>query len=282
MEVDVIECDTKAEGQLTATDPDAAHTASTLVYSLEGTYDTSKGTLTLNANGTFMFTPLVRFFGTITIQFRVTDPLGAYDIGTLTINQPKPLLDLTETITHISAYAANDGAISIVSTGGVGTHTYRWVYPNGSVVTTKDISNLGPGQYVLTVTDANNCTYSETYIVREPPLVTLQPAQSICIGETTILLPYTNPRVNPINYSIVWDATAQTAGLVNVTDVALPAIVAPATSANISIAVPNTVPVGTYHGLLSVKNGAGDSSGDLAFQIVIMPYPAKAHIQLIN
>lgn len=282
LEVDVIECDTKAEGQLTATDPDAAHTASTLVYSLEGTYDTSKGTLTLNPNGTFVFIPLVRFFGTINIQFRVTDPLGAYDIGTLTINQPKPLLDLTETIIHISTYGANDGAISVVSTGGVGTHTYRWEYPNGSVVTTKDISNLSPGQYTLTVTDANNCSYSETYIVREPPLVTLQPTQSICIGETTVLLPYTNPRVNPITYSIVWDNNAQTAGLVNVTDVTLPAIVTPATSANINIAVPTAVPVGTYHGLLRVKNAAGDSSGNLAFQIVITPYPIKAHIQLVN
>lgn len=278
----VIECDTKAQGQLTASDPDAAHTASTLVYTLEGTYDTAKGTLTLNSDGTFLFVPLIRFFGTIIIQYRVTDPLGAYDIGTLTINQPKPLLDLTETITHISTYGANDGSVSIVSVGGVGAHTYRWVYPNGSVVTTKDISNLAPGQYTLTVTDANNCTYSETYIVREPPLVTLLPVQSICVGGTNITLPYTDPKVSPTGYSIVWDAAAQALGFVNVTDAILPAINAPATNANISVAVPSSAPAGTYHALLRVKNAAGDSSGNLAFQIVITPYPSKAHIELVN
>lgn len=281
-EVDVIECDIKAAGQLTATDPDAAHTPSTLVYTLEGTYDTSKGTLTLNTDGTFVFLPLVRFFGTITIQFRVTDPLGAYDIGTLTINQPKPLLDLTETITHISTYGANNGAISIVSSGGVGAHTYRWVYPDGSIVTTRDISNLSPGQYTLTVTDANNCKYSETYIVREPPLVTLLPVHSICLGGTNIILPYTDPKVNPTTYSIIWDGVAQSAGFMNVTDAALPPIVAPATSANINVAVPNTAPVGTYNAILRVKNAAGDSSGNLSFQIVITPYPSKAIIQLVN
>jgi hypothetical protein len=282
LEVDVIECDSKAEGQLTATDPDAAYTASTLVYTLEGTYDTTKGTFSLNANGTFVFTPLVRFFGTITLQYRVTDPLGAYDIGTLTINQPKPLLDLTESITHISSYGANNGSISIVSTGGVGTHAYRWVYPNGSIVTTKDINNLAPGQYTLTVTDANNCNYSETYIVREPPLVTLLPVQSICFGGTIIILPYTDPKVNPTTYSIIWDAAAQALGFVNVTDAPLPSISAPATSANINVAVPGTAPVGTYNAILRVKNAAGDSSGSLSFQIVITPYPAKAHIELVN
>lgn len=282
LEVDVIECDVKAEGTLTASDPDAAHTASTLTYTLEGTYDTSKGTFTLNANGSFLFVPLVRFFGTITIQFRVTDPLGAYDIGTLKINQPKPLLDITETITHISSYGANDGSINIVSSGGVGVRTHKWLYPDGSVVTATNISNLAPGSYTLTVTDENNCKYSETYIVREPPLVTLLPANGICVGETSILLPFTDPKVNPTTYSIVWDSAALAAGLANVSNSALPSIVAPATQSNITITVPANIAINTYNGVLRVSNASGDSSGPLPFTITIHPYPVKAHIQLIN
>jgi hypothetical protein len=281
-EMDVIECDNKAEGTLSATDPDAAHTPATLTYALEGTYDTSKGTLTLSANGSFSFVPLVRFFGTITIQFRVTDPLGAYDIGTLKINQPKPLLDITETITHISAFGANDGAINIVSSGGVGARTHKWLYPDGSQVTATSISNLKPGSYTLTVTDENNCKYSETYIVREPPLVTLLPANEICVGETSILLPYTDPKVNPTSYSIVWDAAALAAGLANVSNLTLPTIVAPATQANITITVPANIAIGTYNGILRVHNASGDSSGPLSFTITIHPYPVKAHILLIN
>ena len=278
----VLECFDRAQGTLKANDPDAAHTATTLVYTLEGTYDTSKGTFTLGANGDFLFVPKIRFFGTVTIQFRVTDPLGAYDIGELTINQPQPLLNITETITHISAYGANDGAIAVVSSGGVGTRTYRWLYPDGSVVTTQNISNLAPGQYELTIKDENNCEYTEPYIVREPPSVTLLPSPSVCVGETTVILPYSNPRVNPTSYSIIWNSTALAAGLVNVTDAALPSIVAPATSANINIVVPANITVNTYNGILKVKNTAGDSSGDIPFSISITPYPLKAHIQLVQ
>ncbi|MDQ8004117.1 MAG: Ig-like domain-containing protein [Pedobacter sp.] len=282
LEVDVIECDTKAEGTLTATDPDAAHTAATLTYTLEGTYDTSKGALTLNTDGTFLFVPATRFFGTITIQFRVTDPLGAYHIGELTINQPQPLLNITETITHISAYGANDGAISVVSSGGVGVRTYSWLYPDGSVNTSQNISNLAPGQYELTIKDENNCEYTEPYIIREPPLVTLLPSPSVCVGEITVVLPYTTPRVNPTTYSIVWDSAALAGGLANVTDATLPSVVPPATSANINISVPANITVNTYNGILRVKNAAGDASGDIPFYITITPYPLKAHIQLVQ
>ncbi len=281
-ETDVIECDVKAQGTLTATDPDAAHTSTTLVYTLEGTYDTSKGTFTLNPNGTFLFVPLQRFFGVITIQFRVTDPLGAYRVGTLTINQPKPLLDLTETISHITVYGANNGAITVVSSGGVGSHTYSWLYPDGSVVTSQNISNLLPGQYTLTVTDANGCEYSETYVVREPPLVTLSPTHPVCVGEVNIALPFSNPRVDPTVYSIIWDSAAVLAGLINVTDAALPLIVAPASSANITISVPANIGIGTYNGVLKVKNAVGDLSQELPFQIMITPYPVKANIELIQ
>lgn len=282
LNIDVLECFDRAQGTLTATDPDAAHTAATLVYTLEGTYDTSKGTFTLDANGDFLFVPKIRFFGTVTIQFRVTDPLGAYNIGELTINQPKPLLAIAEAITHISAYGANDGSISVTSSGGVGAHTYRWVYPDGSIVTTQNISNLAPGSYELTIKDENNCEHTQVFIVREPPLVTLLPSPSVCVGETTVILPYSNPRVNPTTYSIIWNSAALAAGLANVTDAVLPTIVAPASSANINIVVPANITVNTYSGIFRVKNAAGDSSGDIPFSITITAYPVKAHIQLVQ
>ncbi len=281
-EIDVIECDTKASGKLTAVDPDAAHIASTLVYSLEGNYDTAKGSFTLDPNGDFLFIPAVRFFGTIVINFRVTDPLGAYGIGTLTIHQPKPLLDLNESITHISSFNANDGAIAVTSVGGVGEHQYSWVFPDGSTVTTKDISQLVPGSYTLTVTDANNCKYEETYVVREPPLVSLQPTQSVCIGEKTIELPFHDPKVNPTTYTLTWNSASQAAGFAAVINAVLPVITPPASVGHIVIDIPTSAPVGTYHGWISVKNAEGDSSTNLPFAISITPYPTKAHIQLIQ
>ena len=150
------------------------------------------------------------------------------------------------------------------------------------MVTSQNISNLLPGQYTLTVTDANGCEYSETYVVREPPLVTLSPTHPVCVGEVNIALPFSNPRVDPTVYSIIWDSAAVLAGLINVTDAALPSIVAPASSANIIISVPTNIAVGTYNGVLKVKNAVGDESQDLPFQIMITPYPVKANIELIQ
>jgi hypothetical protein len=281
-EIYVIECDTKAAGKLMAPDPDAAHTDNTLVYTVEGAYDTTKGDLTLKPNGEFLFVPAIRFFGTIVINFRVTDPLGAYGFGELTIHQPKPLLNIFETVSHSTSYGANDGAVSVTSVGGVGTHRYSWLYPDGSIVTTKDISLLTPGNYVLTVTDDNGCTYQETYILREPPLITILPIQSVCIGEKTIVLPFSDPKVNPITYTLTWNAAATAAGFVNVTDGSLPVIDPASTTADIVINLPASAPIGTYNGWVSVKNAEGDSSANLPFNLTITSYPSKAHIQLIQ
>ncbi len=280
LNLDAIECDDKAVGQLTAMDPDAAHTAATLTYTLEGTYDTTKGSLALNTDGTFIFLPLVRFFGTIDIKFRVTDPMGAYTIGRLTINQPKPLIAISSNINHVSVFGADDGSISAVASGGVGALTYSWLFPDGSVSTTSNINNLVPGNYTLTVTDINNCKYSETYLIREPPLITLIAAPSVCVGDDQAILSYTDPRVSPATYSIIWSNVAIALGFNNVLDTLLPPIINPATTANINVSLPNTAPVGTYTGFLMVKNAIGDSSNKIPFSIKITPYPVKAHIEL--
>uniref|UniRef100_UPI00396C9647 Ig-like domain-containing protein n=1 Tax=Pedobacter sp. TaxID=1411316 RepID=UPI00396C9647 len=185
--LDVIECDDKAAGQLTATDPDEVHTPQNLVYSLEGTYDTTKGTLTLNADGTFLFLPATRFFGTITIKFRVTDRLGAYDIGTLIINQPKPLIYANPTIGNISCFGGSDGNIIIDAGGGVGTLTYSWTGPDSFSSTNKDISNLKAGTYYLKITDANNCSITEEYKITQPALITAAESHTVidCNGGTS-------------------------------------------------------------------------------------------------
>ena len=75
---------------------------------------------------------------------------------------------------NISCFGANDGKITIMPTGGVlkadGTYTYAWT-KTGDIsytATTKDIENLGPGTYNVTVTDRNNCNVTESYTIVEP------------------------------------------------------------------------------------------------------------------
>jgi gliding motility-associated-like protein len=50
----------------------------------------------------------------------------------------------------------NNGSITgLTASGGTGTLTYSW---NGTTVTNPDITNLAPGSYTLTVTDASGCS----------------------------------------------------------------------------------------------------------------------------
>ena len=56
--------------------------------------------------------------------------------------------------TDISSNGANNGLINTVSVlGGLAPFTYYWAGPNGFSALTSSLSNLGPGQYTLTVTD---------------------------------------------------------------------------------------------------------------------------------
>src|SRR5262249_42265638 len=80
-----------------------------------------------------------------------------------------------------------NGSISPTYSGGTGQYTYQWntVPPQ----TTASVSNLGAGTYVVTVTDANNCTASSSFTINAsaPPVVTTTADASICVGQSTIM-----------------------------------------------------------------------------------------------
>ncbi|MGE0104874.1 MAG: FG-GAP-like repeat-containing protein [Blastocatellales bacterium] len=79
--------------------------------------------------------------------------------------------------------------------------------------------------------------------------ITLGASPSVAQGTTTANLPYTATTGNPNQYSIDYDATANSAGFVDVAATALPA-------SPIGLVVPGTAPVATYNGTLTVRDGA--------------------------
>jgi len=106
----------------------------------------------------------------------VTDANGTSAVQTIILTEPDPLT--TDSITspefaggaNISCVGEFDGAISINVLGGEEcvTYTYAWTGPNGFTSTDEDISDLEAGTYVVVVSDASGCSYTDSITLTEP------------------------------------------------------------------------------------------------------------------
>ena len=86
----------------------------------------------------------------------------------------------------------DDGSAQVFVLGGVPNYDFVWNGPFGFTNTNSNISNLKPGLYSVTVTDANGCEVSTTTIVNGVTEIFLPDNVSfldttICLGTTIIL-----------------------------------------------------------------------------------------------
>ncbi|HRD40544.1 MAG TPA: hypothetical protein PLC65_18080, partial [Bacteroidia bacterium] len=87
----------------------------------------------------------------------MTDAQGCIRNASVTINSATDLT-LTPTVTQPSC-TVNNGSIVVAVTGGTPTYTFAWL-PAGSTAT---LSNIGPGNYTVTVTDNSGCSKTLTF-----------------------------------------------------------------------------------------------------------------------
>ncbi|GAA4898318.1 hypothetical protein GCM10023311_24000 [Flaviramulus aquimarinus] len=108
-----------------------------------------------------------------------------------TITEPNELIFSTidfdpETI---SCFGANDGTIGLEIFGGTTPYTYNWTRNGMAFATNEDLTNLGPGNYEITVTDANNCTpIVQNFSIIEPAELNANLTNQvniICFGDAT-------------------------------------------------------------------------------------------------
>jgi len=101
--------------------------------------------------------PVILSAGTYTVT--VVDINGCSAVLTFTIDVINPL-DVTVT-TEDGACDGSAGGSAIISVlGGTAPYTYQL---NGAVTTSSLFSDLPPGQYVITVADANGCVVSTLF-----------------------------------------------------------------------------------------------------------------------
>ncbi|MBK6903103.1 MAG: HYR domain-containing protein [Saprospirales bacterium] len=116
--------------------------------------------------------------GTTLQEYTATDASGNTAICSFLVTVDSDL-DLLLVPTSTSC-ATNEGTITTTPNGGLAPYTYLW--SNGS--TEQNLSNLSPGTYSLTLTDANDCTTTaETTIEGDlAPVITLLEAQPTLCG----------------------------------------------------------------------------------------------------
>lgn len=134
------------------------------------------GSITVSATGgtgsiTYTWTNPAQVGATITGLAPGSYTVVASDQGGCTVNATYPItepavLDVTINATPLLCFGSTSGTATAVVTGGTGAITYNW---NPNTSTSATISNLPVGIVLVTVTDANGCTASDSYIIGQSP-----------------------------------------------------------------------------------------------------------------
>lgn len=100
-------------------------------------------------------------------QSTITDAEGCIVIADFTILDTDSILLELDTIGH-AVSGSSSGFISVSTTGNGSPFTYEWYYEGTVISTEEDVTNLGVGEYFLSITDADDCSMTfGPYVVDE-------------------------------------------------------------------------------------------------------------------
>jgi hypothetical protein len=117
--------------------------------------------------------------GSYTVTF--TSAAGCVATATTTVTNP-PVLAITATGTNPTCNGTCNGTLTAnTATGGTAPYTYSW---NGGLGAGQNKTGVCAGTYIVTVTDANNCTATASVTITAPPLITVATTQTnvLCNG----------------------------------------------------------------------------------------------------
>ncbi|HIO73354.1 MAG TPA: T9SS type A sorting domain-containing protein [Flavobacteriales bacterium] len=136
----------------------------------------------------------------------LTDNGGCVKTTTATIVEPAALA-VSSTVVSTSCNTSGDGQISLVVSGGTAPYYYTWDDPNTS--TSKDVTDLFTGDYVVNIVDTNNCPLDDTITVTAPNGLALTGSFTTDTGNNSgaawvVVSGGTSP------YSYAWSVTSST------------------------------------------------------------------------
>lgn len=132
-------------------------------------------------------------------------------LGPLSLTEPTAITT-TSTVTNASC-GNNNGAITLSTSGGTAGYSFAW---NNGLPSVSNPPNLAGGTYTVTITDANNCTFSTSAIVSAgtPVFFTLSATDEACGQANSGAIDLTiNSGTAP--FSFIWSNAVSTEDLNN-------------------------------------------------------------------
>jgi len=145
----------------------------------------------------------------------VSDASGCTQTHSITINVLNPEIFANLTAVHVLCHGDSTGSTTVVASGGTPGYTYQWL-PYGGTNTTA--TNLIAGWYTVIVTDAVNCTKTDSIEVLQPDSAFVMTIDSV---EHVICYSYNNANINisvtggTAPYSYLWSNGATTQDIAN-------------------------------------------------------------------
>lgn len=136
----------------------------------------------------------------------VLDDNGCTSVSNVIIHQPAAALSSSWTAINVSCFGLSNGQINFTVNGGTQPYQYAWVNSQFALsVVSQDLINFPAENYVLTITDANQCILVDSAIISEPPLleIGILPTHILCHGDSTGALDLNIVGGTP-NYNILW------------------------------------------------------------------------------
>ena len=133
----------------------------------------------IDANGPIGNTDTIFSLPAGTYTVTVTDAVGCTDVEVVEILEDDPIT-LTQIITPLDCFGNTTASITVTPSGGVSPYDYEWSTSPTDVDSI--IAGLSSGVYTVTVTDQNMCMKVDSFMINEPPPVTIivDPDTSIC------------------------------------------------------------------------------------------------------
>ncbi len=126
-----------------------------------------------NIGSGYQINPTFNNLGAGTYTVTVLDANNCTTVSNPITIEENPALILNETHQNVLCSGESTGSIDLTVSGGTPLYSYYWQGPGGYEAFTEDITNLIIGTYIVTVTDANNCTGTLSVEITSPNIITI-------------------------------------------------------------------------------------------------------------